>query len=101
MSDDDLRAALAMELFGYDRVWIDSGGELFGSRKGTMTTVPSRIPNWPKDPRSIPLLESILNEEGLLPAYSSRLNRTVGDASAAPPRQRAEAALEVTRLRRN
>jgi len=97
MTDDELRMAIAVEIYGYAPEDITSRWEI--RQLPILTTVPVQLPDWPRVLSHTCALEELMRDRQLWAGYQRHLQAVCGktNTTIASPKQRAAAALAAIR----
>jgi hypothetical protein len=99
LNDDELRLAIAKEIFNWCNVQIDADGRITGENPTIHTIVPKVAPDWINNEISTGRVEFVIERRGWILAYRRELAKIAGDFNPATSgRQRCEAALATARL---
>jgi hypothetical protein len=98
LNDQELRVAIAREVFGWLNIRAELNGRIRADHPTILTTVPLFVPDWPNSESRLRHLESVIRQMGLSEAYRRELSGLAGAFNPKPtPRQRCEAALMAVR----
>ncbi|HEX4056638.1 MAG TPA: hypothetical protein VHX86_20450 [Tepidisphaeraceae bacterium] len=98
LDDQELRVAIAREIFGWRNIRAGADGRFTASHPTVLTTAPLEVPDWIGEESETVHLETVVRQQGWSLEFRNELNRIAGDFNPDPTgRQQCEAALMAGR----